>query len=128
VKLFGYKVAPAGLFVDPHLPFLAATPYGLIEDDSIIEIKCPFSIKYFTPQDAHKAKKLKFMDMQSGKLFLKKNHSYYFQVQGQLHITNRKYCYFVVWTPKGKHFTVGTNNYYFIIVRFCNYCNRDLCI
>uniref|UniRef100_A0A2S2Q7Z6 Uncharacterized protein n=1 Tax=Sipha flava TaxID=143950 RepID=A0A2S2Q7Z6_9HEMI len=51
--------------------------------------------------NAHKAKKLKFMDMQSGKLFLKKNHSYYYQVQGQLHITNRKYCYFVVWTPKG---------------------------
>ncbi|XP_025412093.1 uncharacterized protein LOC112684673 [Sipha flava] len=39
-KKFGYEVAPAGLFVDPHLPFLAATPDSLIGDDSIIEIKC----------------------------------------------------------------------------------------
>ncbi|KAF0693152.1 Uncharacterized protein FWK35_00037847, partial [Aphis craccivora] len=28
-------------------------------------------------------------------------HIYYYQVQGQLHITNRQFCYFIVWTPKG---------------------------
>lgn len=28
-------------------------------------------------------------------------HDYYYQVQGQLRITNRKYCYFVVFTKKG---------------------------
>lgn len=42
------------------------------------------------------------MEIKSEKLILKKNHSYYFQIQGQLHITQRNLCYFVVWTPKGK--------------------------
>jgi hypothetical protein len=106
------------MFVDPHLPFLAATPDGLIGDDSIIEIKCPFFIKDLTPLDAYKEKKLNFIYVQSGNLFLKKTHSYYYQTQGQLHITNRKYCYFVVWTPKGIHFTERTIYYYFITVIF----------
>jgi hypothetical protein len=100
------------------LPFLATKPDGLIGDDSIIEIKCPFSIKDLTLLDAYKEKKLKFMYVQSGNLFLKKIHSYYYQTQGQLHITDRKYCYFVVWTLKGIHFTVRTIYYYFIIITF----------
>jgi hypothetical protein len=29
---------------------------------------------------------------------LKKNHKYYYQVIGQLHITQRKLCYFVIHT------------------------------
>ncbi|KAL5239151.1 hypothetical protein ACI65C_006561 [Semiaphis heraclei] len=36
-----------------------------------------------------------------GKQILKKNNCYYYQVQGQLNITQRRLCYFVVWTPKG---------------------------
>jgi hypothetical protein len=60
------------LFVDLHFPFLAATPDSLIEDDSIIEIKCPFSIKDLTPLDVYKEKKLNLMYVQSGNLFLKK--------------------------------------------------------
>lgn len=30
----------------------------------------------------------------------KENHPYWHQVQGQLHITDRSLCYFVVWTTK----------------------------
>jgi len=30
---------------------------------------------------------------------LKKDHKYYFQIMGQLRITNRKLCYFVIYTP-----------------------------
>lgn len=41
------------------------------------------------------------MNLIEGELKLKTSHDYYYQVQGQLHITDRKYCYFAVWTPKG---------------------------
>ena len=34
-----------------------------------------------------------------GKYELKKQNSYYYQIQGQLHITRRNWCDFVVWTP-----------------------------
>lgn len=92
----------AGLFVDPELPFLAASPDGLIEKDSIIEIKCPFSIRESTPENAFIENKIKYLEKKDEKLVLKKSHDYYFQVQGQLHITQKNYCYFVIWTPKGK--------------------------
>lgn len=68
--MFGFNVTPAGLFVDPRLPFLATTPVGHIGSDSIIEIKCTLSMKDFT-QDAYKEKKLKFLINKSGNLALK---------------------------------------------------------
>ena len=55
------NVKLAGLFVDLNLPYLAASPDGLIGDDSIIEIKCPISIKDLTLKDVYNEKKLKFM-------------------------------------------------------------------
>lgn len=32
---------------------------------------------------------------------LNKNHNWFYQIQGQLHITQRKFCVLGVWTPKG---------------------------
>lgn len=29
------------------------------------------------------------------------NHNFYYQIQGQLHITNRNYCIFAIWTSLG---------------------------
>lgn len=80
---------------------MAASPDGLINEDSILEIKCPSSIKEYTPQEAVTLKKLKYMVDNKGKLVLKKTDNYYYQVQGQLNIAEKKYCYFVVWSPKG---------------------------
>jgi len=94
-------IKPAGLFIHKTLHYLAASPDGLINEDSILEIKCPSSIKEYTPQEAVALKKLKCMTDCEGKLVLKKSDNYYFQVQGQLNIAEKKYCYFVVWTPKG---------------------------
>lgn len=80
---------------------MAASPDGLIDNDGIVEIKCPASIKDMTPKKAFDNKKLSFMSFKDGMLKLKTTHNYYFQVQGQLEISERTYCYFVVWTPKG---------------------------
>lgn len=93
---------PCGLFVDKNLNFLAASPDGLIGDDGIIEIKCPPSIKSTTPQEAAKINKIKYLIVnKNGEVELKRTFHYYFQVQGQLHVTQRQYCYFIVWTPNG---------------------------
>ncbi|XP_060858281.1 uncharacterized protein LOC132935681 [Metopolophium dirhodum] len=100
-KVINLKIKPAGLFVDKTYHFLAASPDGLIEDDGIIEIKCPYTIKDLTPEDAIQNGKLKFATVIDGKLNLKTNDNYYYQIQGQLHITQRAYCYFVVWSSKG---------------------------
>ena len=37
----------------------------------------------------------------NGKVQLKQDHAYYYQVQTQMFLPNRDYCDFVVWTPHG---------------------------
>lgn len=124
-KKLGVNILSCGLFVDKKSTFLAASPDGLIDNNSIVEIKCPASIKDFTPQEAFENKKLSFMSFIDGELKLKTSHDYYYQIQGQLHITERKYCYFVVWTPK------GIIKFYIIIIYFRFYnitCCPDLAL
>ncbi|KAE9542457.1 hypothetical protein AGLY_003318 [Aphis glycines] len=77
------------------------SPDGLVELDALVEIKCPANAKDFTPEDAIKNKKIKSCFIKNGNLFLNRNDNYYYQVQGQLHVTNWMYCYFCIWTPKG---------------------------
>lgn len=67
----GSAILPCGLFVNNDLPFLAASPDGLISYDSIVEIKCPSSIKDYTPEEAFHEKKLKCMTYNDGDLQLK---------------------------------------------------------
>ena len=41
----GYFVDQAGLIQHPEYEFLAASPDGLIDNDGVLEIKCPFSAR-----------------------------------------------------------------------------------
>ena len=90
-------VIPCGLFVCEEFPFLAASPDGLVEKDYVLEVKCPFRGfgKIVTADSSFPFLQL---DETDGHLHLKKNSHYWLQVQGQLGITGRKYCYFVVYT------------------------------
>lgn len=103
-SLLGLTITACGLFIDEDNPHLAASPDGLIGQDGIIEIKCPSGAATMTPSEAIKNKKVTFCTLDANdpiKIKLKETHNYYYQVQGQLNITKRKYCYFVLWTPKG---------------------------
>lgn len=100
----GYNVSSCGFFIGKENEyFLGASPDGIIENDpdSILEIKCPHVLKNATLEDAVKNKKVTFLlfNEVKGEFELKKNHDYHYQIQGQLHITGKKYCYFVVWFP-----------------------------
>lgn len=99
------QVNPSGLFINPNVPYLGATPDGLIDDDGIVEIKCPSSCSNLTPEDAIKSKKIIFLkfDIKTNTIDINKRHKYFFQIQGQLQITNRSYCIFVLWTPLGTY-------------------------
>lgn len=72
----------SGLILHKSLPFLAASPDGLINEDGILEVKCPFKMK---PD---------YLDSK-GKLMMTHNYSY--QVQGLLEITNRPWCDFTIY-------------------------------
>ena len=80
-----------GLFVDLHKCFIAASPDGTVGKDDLVEVKCPHvcrdnSIEDLARQDHSFC--LQF-DFEEDKLRLKRNHNYYYQVQGKLNIAKR---------------------------------------
>lgn len=100
-KLAGRTVVSCGLFIHQDYPFLAASPDGLVGDDALVEVKCPYKGKDLTPEEAIMGKQIQFAVLENGSFALKRTDRYYYQVQGQLFVTGREYCYFVVWTPLG---------------------------
>lgn len=100
-ELINKTIMPSGLIINKDLPFLAASPDGLIDEDSIVDIKCPMSAKDLTPEEGMSTNKIKCCKIVNGKLRLKQTDTFYYQVQGQLNISNRQFCYFCIWTPHG---------------------------
>jgi len=130
----GMDVADCGLFIDEKYPFLGATPDGLLGEDGLVEIKCPSAAQNLTPEEAiilNKGNCWNFWTRNKDQQItgVNKNHDYFYQIQGQLHITKRSYCKFVVWTPKGmKIETIKRDDSFWAdkmedkLVRFYNDC------
>ena len=86
-------VGTAGFMISPLHPFIGASPDGYVScsccGSVVIEIKCPFSVKDCSVNEAANSvahfclKK----DVQ-GKIRLKRDHAYYYQVQMQLFVTD----------------------------------------
>ena len=81
---------------------MAASQDGLVYDPSvanphgILEIKCPALARDASIKDLCSNFFLIYVDTNYK---LKLNHNYYYQVQGQMHITKREWCDFVDWSP-----------------------------
>ena len=95
-KKHDFKIADAGLFVYKEMPFLAASPDGIVNEDTLLEVKCPFAAKnqYITIES------VPYLTLVEGALSLKKDHIYYYQIQGQLLCAGRKMCHLVIFTLK----------------------------
>ena len=100
-KVTGFHVKKCGLFISDSHPFLAASPDGLVGEDSLVEVKCPFSGK---DEPIMPGPQFPFLHTN---MSLKHEHNFYMQIQGQLFVTKRKVCYFVIFTfhkENGLHF------------------------
>lgn len=109
----GVEINDCGLFIDAELAYLAATPDGIIGDNAIVEIKCPYAARQVSPAAAIRdnvADLNRIFDKIDNSR-MNQRHSYYFQVQGQLHITQREYCVFAVWTSLGLKYTIVERDY-----------------
>ena len=91
------KTTECGLFVSVVNPFLAATPDRVLDENTILEVKCPYSAR---DRDVTPASVPYLKHSDDGALYLDPQHSYYYQVQGQLYYSNRRLCYFVVYSRK----------------------------
>lgn len=87
---------PCGIHVHPERAYLAASPDRVIDDDTLVEVKCPYTTRHnlISPQT------VPYLCYDGDELKLSPNHNYYYQVQGQLLCSRRKTCYFVVFTQK----------------------------
>ena len=96
-------VRKAGFFICHRLPFLGATPDGIIpmgdetqtkdcQLEALVEIKCPYAHRF-------NGRAPDYLELQEdGQYELNKRHNYYYQVQGQLYVCEKDLCYFVVFT------------------------------
>ena len=98
-----FSVQSTGLHVHSAYPYLGASPDGLTHcnccGEGLLEIKCPYSIRNALPTSAPYL--LPSKDNYGYRL--SQTHDYFYQVQGQMGITNRLFCDFVCWTTKGLH-------------------------
>ena len=87
-----FSIISSGLIISSLLPYLAASPDGIITCDccgvGTLEIKCPFCRRDESPEVAE----IWYLSNVTNETRLKENHSYYYQVQAQINIK-----YFVRW-------------------------------
>lgn len=82
----GLDVDECGFFIHPEHEWLGASPDGLINENAIIEIKCPFGLRNKETPEFKTANE---------------QPHYYAQVQIELACSGRVVCYFYQWAPKG---------------------------
>ena len=91
------QVQTCGIFLD-RTGFLGASPDGLVGSDITVEIKCPISLRDISVEDHVRrhcseneteklVDKMPYLVGMMGSVRLNKNHAYYHQIQGQLHLT-----------------------------------------
>ena len=99
-NLTGKTVLETGIWLDTS-GILGASPDGLVEEDSVLEAKCPYTERNMTIEEAVSTSPNFYLEKtESGQYALKKGHVYWHQVQGEIYFSRRKFCYFVVWTAK----------------------------
>ena len=98
------KLKECGLFLHKDFPFIGGSPDRLVScsccERSCLEVKCPISINYTTPQDPN-IKLPYLVKDDNNKLSLNRRHKYYTQCQVQMGVTGLKKCFFFVWTSHG---------------------------
>ena len=93
------KIVEQGFFVSLDYPFIGASPDGIIHSEChapwLIKVKCPFTHRGLSIEDYSKQKNT-YLELRENSVKLKKNHSYFFQVQCQMGVTEVHLCEFYV--------------------------------
>ena len=107
LKHTNFVVSNCGFFISHEVPFFGASPDAIIScsccsldgasDSHGVEIKYPYCCieKFFTEKATDS--NIFCLERVDGKLSLKHNHAYYYQMQLQMKCCNVKYGDFVVW-------------------------------
>ncbi|XP_054709245.1 uncharacterized protein LOC129218950 [Uloborus diversus] len=106
-KYFQYTMRRTGLVLNPALPFLAASPDGLLfhkEDAMLLEIKCLYNPLNLSLEELFSTRGSSFcLARNDGVYKLKHKHSYYRQMQTQLAVSNLTKGLFVLYYSVDGH-------------------------
>ncbi|XP_021339515.1 uncharacterized protein LOC110440684, partial [Mizuhopecten yessoensis] len=94
-KFPSHHLHQCGFVINKEFSFLGASPDGKVCIDGecgILEVKCPYSARNLTISEACKDVTRFCLEMEGNVINLKKTHTYYAQIQGQLMITGCKFC------------------------------------
>ena len=96
-EVTGLDVKKCGLFIDEKYSYLAASPDGIVGEEALLEVKCPFTQRNskISGSNLHL---FPMLEKKDGQLKLKRTHDFFFQIQGQLNICKKKLCHFVIYT------------------------------
>lgn len=99
-KVIGKEISSCGIFLSES-GVLGASPDGYIDENYVVEVKCPYKYRKMLLSTALANDKsyILYWD-ESGQMFLNKKHPYFHQIQGQIYLCNAKGCHLCVWTPK----------------------------
>lgn len=89
-QLTGNEVKDAQLVYSQEIEGFTGSPDGLVGEDGMIEIKCPFN----------GANHLKHCFITNDEYFKTEHNDYYYQIQSYLMLTGRKWCDFVSFDPR----------------------------
>ena len=99
-------IKESGFLVHEAIPFIRASPDGIVScschPPRLLEIKCPYSTRDLTVEEAMAAGKIKYLSKGRATLSLLPSGAdgYYTQVQCTMAVTGLKSCDFVVYTLK----------------------------
>lgn len=93
----GLEVTETGFHIKKGAQWLGASPDGLIEEDAVLEIKCPYGSR----------------DTGEFKPIAEQLH-YHAQMQIEMYCTEREKCYFYQWSNKGSDLIIIEYNQYWI--------------
>ncbi|KAK4327338.1 hypothetical protein Pmani_002170 [Petrolisthes manimaculis] len=93
-EMSGHTVTECGLVICKDYPFLASSPDGLVNEEKVIEIKCP----YVARNSQINSSTINYLQDTPNGLQLDNNHNYYYQIQGEMMCTGREICDLVIFT------------------------------
>ncbi|XP_077508009.1 uncharacterized protein LOC144119201 [Amblyomma americanum] len=99
-KDLSVAVQETGLHVHNQYPFIAASPDRIVVldgEEGLLEVKCPFSKKGMACEEACLDKHFCCRLTEDG-VELKRDHAYFYQIQGQMAVTGHNWCDLVIWT------------------------------
>ena len=80
--------------------FSGASPDGIVQcgccGAGLTEVKCPYSVRGLSAEEW----KLNWLKYENQQVTISREHSYFYQIQAQLAICEKKYCDLVVWSDK----------------------------